>query len=476
MPTVTMGKVTRSLGPGRVPAWIRLVGLIAIAISLGLALKRGVQNSFPLPVRCHIDECLALSGASDMHSYLVAGNALLAGESPSGDFAWIFRLWPPGMPILDAMAIAATRGSYVVPVVVGVSFCLWLTALALPMMVSRSPVKAIVCAAFGIAIPHMYFMSAWPLGAGLLTSDGISTTLLLIGLYCWLLADSTRKRRSKIALALASMVTLAACAYTRSIGELFANVVLVLVLGWAAVSLLGHIYSRIKKSSSQSSSPPGRGLFGTRLRTALVIILSVQAMLFPWRAYMHVVLDGGWTFSVYGDYLWREAWMPATEWGNDALTIRVTGRDHMCESYPDRCATVTRLEHRSSAPFSGSGYLTEAEYRELYLRTVLGDPVPWIKNRTSFFPTYYGLGNSGETRYAALLTLVGLVATIALAVVQLARRRNPILLVLTAGVIISVLLPIALTHFEARYFLPLQLFGLVGLTSAVISRGRAPRE
>ena len=397
MPTVTMGKVTRSLGPGRVPAWIRLVGLIAIAISLGLALKRGVQNSFPLPVRCHIDECLALSGASDMHSYLVAGNALLAGESPSGDFAWIFRLWPPGMPILDAMAIAATRGSYVVPVVVGVSFCLWLTALALPMMVSRSPVKAIVCAAFGIAIPHMYFMSAWPLGAGLLTSDGISTTLLLIGLYCWLLADSTRKRRSKIALALASMVTLAACAYTRSIGELFANVVLVLVLGWAAVSLLGHIYSRIKKSSSQSSSPPGRGLFGTRLRTALVIILSVQAMLFPWRAYMHVVLDGGWTFSVYGDYLWREAWMPATEWGNDALTIRVTGRDDCSGS----SSVGAPSEPNSLGAYSGSNHLRPPAYSSHPLRGAIFPTLATV--RTSWAHIRSHLTRSRATRVTRCL-------------------------------------------------------------------------
>jgi hypothetical protein len=456
-----------TIKPSRPLLVLRCMFVIVIALKLTSVLvdkaKIGLANAGTADLlACSYRYCETVMGQGDARWYLEAGRALADGSGIPPGLVWVYSLWPPGMAAINALMMGVLGADVRIGLVHGaVNIVLWTALLAIPLWIARTPMLVMTCGVVSVALTWATIFPDFILGFGLLYADGISTAILLLAYALLIFGRRTRIRRSAILIVLCSGLMIGFCAYLRSSMETLVVMTTLVVAVVCASFVCTQVVKQFRVAADQDvlvSSALRRVVVTcrrSRLCWVFVALLLAQAVMFPWRLYVHEYVTGKFSFSSTGNQIFAAGWTPASR--VDPRTVEwkwyVNG---FCEAYPVRCGTIERDELRSTNPYGGEGggFYSYSELRNFAVVEILSDPTPWIEQRgMKLFSTWWPARvNSGPvTLVAEAITLGALAYVMVLAVLRSLRRRDltPIVLVGTL-LLITLLLPMA-SHFEERY-------------------------
>jgi hypothetical protein len=458
-----------------VRSFVRAAAVFAVAASVISAVNQQVfQRRLAGSLNCQIDACITSLGLGDAGSYMKMGRALASGQGIPLDLEWAYRGWPPGMAALYATLISIGRPQLSVPLMMVclVAAC-WIIVLVVPVLKSRDYRRLGLATVICCAIPHSYFVLNWPLGYGILYSDGLFVVALLLCAVLLLTPSLRKLSHHNLGYALALGFGLAAMAYLRAVGELIvdlATVASLLLLGTAAASSWIRLHRKGRGEGDRGEKVRKKGYRNT-LKYILVSSLVAQALMLPWRLELATHLGGQLQFTYSAD-VWTPAWTPSDVIPADTQWTVAAGRNYMCVAYPKECERIRATEETSPNAYTGSGAHSTSELRVAAIDAIKADPLPWAANRFKFATRAYFLAPpySPASLLEGAIALLALMFTIVLGVKEIRRRGDIRIIFFSVCVLVATLLPPTLSHYEARYLLPVQLLGFTGLLVWVKSR------
>ncbi len=461
----------------RVAAVMMVVASVTAAILQATVVRNSVGD-----IGCSITECITNAGLRDSGAYMRMGQSLADGRGVGPDgidsgLEWSFRAWPPGMATIYAALIRVSSVGLSVPVLmIFLTTVLWSTVLAIPSILSKTTRKLIVSSVIASIIPYAYFMN-FPLGFGIMHSDGIFTVLLLFSIFI-LLNPSTRQLHNHLLVpSLMLGTSLAFSAYVRAVGEIFVDVLSIAALVMLSVTLVISYGARLRKVTAQTNQTQSkRFAWKTGLKYILLSCVIAQSLMLPWRYHLYTNPIPQLTFSIKFN-VWPSAWIPSDLMGSSAQWRVERGVNFMCVSYPLQCSQIRATETASPNAYSGNGAHSIADFESLGVQTIMANPSPWIVNRIKFFAR----GFFADTRFSiyhdnpnnliiqtfkvlfSIFSILGTFLVFGMGLIRLIRRGDPRLLLFAIILVVSTVGPPARSHFEPRYLLPLQLLGFAAL-------------
>lgn len=445
-----------------IPIAVTFVVFVELAWTLGSALM-AEASAGGVSFSCNFAECANLAGAGDRGWYLKAALDLYDQGRVTENFNWVYALWPPGMVginlgFLKIFGPAASVATFHI-VLTSVAFT---TMLTTPVWIAVTRWRAMLAGLIAISVPWLTFMVEWPLGVGLLYADGYSAVLVILGVAVLLFSRSGPTRRPIVVVSTAGGVLVGGSAYMRSSSEATVNALTIIVLVAFLLSFIWNMATTLRAQPLETVIPhlkgAARDVVKTRITIVVVGFLIAQALMLPWRVWVHDHVSGSYAFSVTGDQAWIGGWAPDSLYPPDSLHW-IFHDNGFCIAYPTRCQAIASKELASVAPYSGNGAYSATEFQKFAIDSVVSDPLPWLKTRGILALDFWGLNKNlpfGNV-LSAMVVLVGVLMALAFSVRRLVRRGDASALAVIGGLVaITILVPMV-THFEARYFLPAQL-------------------
>lgn len=348
------------------------------------------------------------------------------------EHAWIFNLWPPGLPLIEAASLTVSgRDAPVLAILQGLAVILHSSvALALYATLRRwiDGRVALIVAILPYAFPLTRVYLLQPTGVAL--GETFAVGFFALGM----LASISAISRPSYLRAVAAGVALALSAYVRSQFEIILTVQAMVAAVLLLLALTGFL----------------RRLPDVRVPTAsllclLLIVVSTQSAMLPWRI-LNLLEDGTprWVSTsvlearnavAYDDEL--------TAAGGD-FVVR-GGGTVVCKVAPETCGK-------------------QEQAQSLFFRTFLAHPVEWIRYKASLLPTYWfapvgdwaSVGRESSPFDIAFNSTFALAIVTAFALAFASRRirlsSSWIALVLFNGTLLLAHGAISVfVHFEARY-------------------------
>lgn len=431
-------------------AGLWLILLIGMLTTGGWGISTHVGISFSSDARAAREAF----GGTDAGSYLQAALGLwdLGPRGIDGN-QWVYNLWPPGMVALNLLAVTV-ESTLSIP---------YLLALVLLMAAIWAAVLTRLCKILGEVAPYFGFVF---LLVFLLTSsanpmitvyfaygDGIAAGLVGLAIAeLWIVRGrSVRdnlKRLIYVGLLLSGAMHLRTTFETLSWFLLIVPLVAYVV--WVALS---HARRNIDNVASRGA-----------LAQVSFVAFVAQTLSIPWRAFAGVFIrPGDYRWSTVLDGVWSGRWRPTELYSPEAGFLRAGHANFACLNDPERCQEIALFEQGSLSPYTGNGFFTQEEFREMLLASFLETPLQYAQERLGmFFLGFFSKTGGGIGQFdvlEGLLLLVGVV--IGITTLILTRQFN------RAGVWISFLTAAGLSgillffHMETRYLLPIKLTMLV---------------
>ena len=445
-----------------------------------------------------------LWGWSDPGSYVKLGRAFVETGGVPGDYEWIINLWTPGMSAVNASAIFlfGLNGNYLIGVIF-LNLLVWFFALYLIFKLVTWFFNDFIAAIVTLWFVTSDFFQDYLIGYLAVYSDGLSTgittivisLILLMGRKKWSTDNPrciTRKQLSlsrhfrieETLIAAVAGLLLGCLVYLR--GQYF----LVIQLGFVLLAII-YISKGIRKtvsfvllSSARSKlnreglkiwqrSLPLRPSQSTHWALIFVSLVAASLSLLPYAL---------WKSDRIGDIPWdtggayaltsSDSFAFMANWGSDFPDfISQGGQGSACRIDPELCAEVQAAEMSSDQPFSiyDSEPFTAKEFRSMTLRTIASHPISWVSDRAPYLWKYLTAGDDisvpESSHRGRFLSQLGLIA-----IVPFLKRKDritheqiqfslPPLSVLgpIAIIVVAVLGPPMLTHFETRYLLSIRV-------------------
>jgi len=435
--------------------------LILVAVTAA-ALITGAEGR-TIELACSLNKCISQAASGDANWYLQAGQALADGNWIPQQLAWIYNLWPPGMPAFYAAIIVIWGTHSYMGFVILVTMILAITAMfAIPLMRPIRSRELFFTTLVGVTLPFASFMTEWPLGAGFAYADGLSVACMFSGIYLSLKA--TQKRyRGRLTIPILASLLIALSAYLRATGETFANIFLFATL-LTCIPIILYTEARIRKAP-RTTKHLKRRFYPIFVTPLILVAILTQMWLVPWRIYAQ--LNRG-TVSFTSAQVWNIGWMPDSEFSSTGVSFVPWGINGLCRSYPKQCASIYKMEKTKPGAYTGYSHNSESDFRQLAIESIVDNPLPWLQNRFSLLK--HGTTASTSTWQMTWLAIafLGFIATSFLSVLLVLRRLNPVLIIILISLTLSALAPILVSHFESRYLLPLQLAGLISVYAAAV--------
>lgn len=449
---------------------LTLAWVFFILILLNL-LPNGLQTPYlGVTVSATPNELLSVLGFSDSGNYL-RGAIDLQDLVISGDSQWIFNLWPPGQMLLLAIVIKLGLPPVITLMVIFAFFWAVIGSVIL-IKAFNTKIWYVLCP----CVLLIWFTDSpflgWNQYEGALGTDGIGTAILcLLFIYfsnVWMKVTEGATFNPWSA-GFAVSATLCFLSHLR-----------IIFLFSIIFSFIIVLAAKITKQFSRNLNNSGQLFLGLvkphiniTLKTKLLlgILLTFSISLVPFSLYKFQLTDSiSWSNS---DYQWAQRWM-TDEYltKNNARFLVDGGANWACEIDPERCNLIQKLELSSETPYSGSNKYDFKEFRNLALISILRNPVGFLENRivrlVKAFTADAGApvgSNNNLLRGIAFLLMYLYLAVIGVAKL----RRLDEFELFTLSILVSLLAPLFVAHFETRYLIPVQAFTFVVFTFHIAS-------
>jgi hypothetical protein len=390
----------------------------------------------------------------DPASFATAARDILQTGTLAPAHGYIFRLWPPGIPAIEAVLarLIGTDGPLILCLqIISVALLAFIAVLLRAILRTSLPgTIATMLPLSVIGFPVFRLCLLEP--SGIMFGDAFAIELFGIAL---LIALPTRDKLPSPARAIAAGVCLAVSAYFRPYVETIVVVATILAIGLAALRCL---------------PPIRRTVLPNAVGCVLLVLMTAQLVMLPWR--VHNVLDGA-----MGVPAWTATFTVVAQ---NALTSRETllaaggrfvvdgGGDLACALEPVQCGKTDHPVERVLGVFVR------------HMPDWLGHKLSIVGSHW-FAPLLYfsGLPDAPDSDAVNLCAnTIFLLLLISLPGLLYVARRHPaapLLVLMTVAILASYAVILTLVQIEARYFNFLKFYVLVmGLVLTALVRTRQP--
>jgi hypothetical protein len=165
------------------------------------------------------------------------------------------------------------------------------------------------------------------------------------------------------------------------------------------------------------------------------------------------------------DYVWAQPWMSEDYLRvNNADFLADGGANWACEIDPLACDQIYKLESVAENPFSGFGKHTFSEFRNLALLSIIENPLTFSQNRLKYTFRAYTSGAGSpvglsDNYIKGIIFLFLYLYLITKTIINW--RKLDELELFGSTMLVGLLVPILVSHFETRYLMPIQALTLV---------------
>jgi hypothetical protein len=444
-------------------AAITWIFFVLILVNL---LPNGLETPYlGVTVSASPQELLPVLGFSDSGNYL-RGAIDLQDLVISPDNRWIFNLWPPGQMLL--LAIVIKLGWPPVLTLIIVLTFLWSVIGAIIFLKSA---RAKTWYALVPCVLILWFTDSpfvgWNQSEGALGTDGVGAAILcLLFIHFSHLWEKVSQNAT----------------FNPWISGIVVSVILSFLSHLRIIFLFSTIFSfilvltvKFAKQSDKSGTSSGvrfRNLGASKVGMAqktklfLIIFVTFSISLVPFTLYKSQITGSiSWSNS---DYQWAHRWM-TDEYliKNNAGFLIAGGANWACEIDQVRCNEIQRSELSYQNPYSGFNAYKYADFRNLAFLSILRNPIGFLENRlTALGKTFMGdagapVGSSGNLLRGGIFLLLYFYLVIR-GIARLRHLDEFELFVLF--MLIGLLAPLVVAHFETRYLIPVQAISLIVFT------------
>jgi hypothetical protein len=410
-------------------------------------------------------QLLNVLGFSDSGNYL-RGAIDLQDLQVSTDNRWIFNLWPPGQMLLLALIISF--GFPPVFTLIIVFTMLWsIVGAAIVLKALQGKFWYLVFPCFSI----LWFTDSpfvgWNQSEGAIGTDGIGTAVLcLLFVYFSVLWNKIQLGASFNPW-ISGFVVAASLSFLSHLRIIFLFCIvssLILIL-FRKIAGLG--YARLNPSQRPNRNLDALGVQSIqKSKLLLVILILFSVSLVPFTVYKYQK-TGSFSWS-NSDYQWAQRWMTdAYLLKNSAGFLVEGGANWACEIDPVKCREIQKSELLAENPYSGFNRYDYSEFRNLAFVSIVNNPLDFLENRISFvgksFTSDAGapVGSNGNF-FRGIIFLVMYLYLVVRGIRRFLHLNDFELF--TLFMMVGLLAPLFVAHFETRYLIPVQAMTLVVFT------------
>lgn len=439
---------------------LSLCFIFAFIISYRTAFPLGFETKFfgSIDLNASNDTLIEGLGLLDTGNYMrVAVD--VQDLTISQENKWILGLWPPGMPGYLAFLTFISGGGNPTTIATLVFISLW--SLLYAILVSILISKKFMLLALGFSYLWLFspLLTGYNTNYGVLASDGISSIIMVFAVIIVFKLFSVHQSSSSKVIVFSTLLgfALAIAAHFRLVWtfSIFTAIIFSFVFYFLANRLLSY-------SKSRNSTSERRDLLLPFSITSIVFVL----LLIPWTLVAEAkIRPGNYNWAV-GDYVWAQRWMSDQYLLDNGASFLVEGNANWsCEIDKEQCAEIAQAEISAGTFYSGDGWYTYAEFRQLALISAVENPLHWLKIMTSkLVETWVTIPGepigSAPNLFGGVLTILAYFASIFYLLRDILRTNNIFALFLFFVSIFTVAI-LYLEHFESRYLIPAQVLGIV---------------
>lgn len=456
----------KSIEPSTVKAreiWIFVGYLIFLAlIAFGMQEVRSEPEIWPVPDvwTMTVDRLIQEGiGFGDPTSFATAAVDVYETGWISEENNWIFNLWPPGFPLIEAAVLSVFgREAPILAILQGLAVLLHASAAFALYATLRRYINvpaALIGGLIPFAFPVTRLFLLQPTGVAL--GETFAVGFFTLGMLASIAATS----RPRYMFAILAGIALALAAYIRSQFEFILTVQMSVAGVLVVMAILGILRKFLGMPVPKKS-----------LICLAVIILSTQASMLPWRIY-HLIQEGNpkWVFTA--DLITLNSVRTDAELDAKGGSFVVRGGGNVvCNINPQTC-----------------GKLDQA--RSLFFRTFIEQPVDWLEYKARRMPVYWFAPIGTWTAVLAepswsdlvynAISAVAIMASFTLVLTARSIRKDSAWLALSLfnmTLFIAYGAVLVFVHFEARYLYFPKFIGLVLflIEGAVLLANRSSRK
>lgn len=385
-------------------------------------------------------------GGLDAGSYLQGALSLHDSSFRESINQFIWQLWPPGLPIYEAILIYIFGLGGKPLLLLAVTDSLLIAVSASVLWIESVNLRRKKIAIFFLSILLLSsVVQGWLLDQGIMYAEGFFVFLLILAVIHLIRFERTKKFFSFYL----SSFLLGLAAYFRAVG--FTTIEVIILVAF----LIGGFGFALKIWKSPSAGKIVH-LAANLLRYGFVAF----AVTLPWSLFRL-----SWTklnplqWVITGDLTWKLVWRSDISLQKTGLGITKGVDNWACHLDLMRCKTLS-LEMTPH-------YFAES------LRVIVQHPIEFLWMRLTAFWGYWSLNgrwlyppqNRLPVAFAYLEGAVFLVITIAALILVLTSwRRFPSLSILTLCIFFGTTAPLLVFHLESRYFIPVKILAIVIVT------------
>ena len=384
-------------------------------------------------------------GQGDAGSYLMVALDLVGDFSIASDNRWALQLWPPGMPILEWIIILVFGPKSITLALAFLTSALWSTVIVLFFKEVADRLANFNKGFSSLSVIIVFTLLpvfTWTGQSFLFNSEPIGLALFSIAIIkLWpilVLEDSHGRRYLKQYVQ--SGFFIGAASYFRAPFFLLGIVIMVVLLIHKVIT---YNWMRMRKRT-----------IAPHFGSAVLLSASFCIVVAPWLIISSNTIRPGIISWTQSDDLGTRAWINKSDPSTPAWYAS-SGPGWACDIAPKECAQLL-LET------PGNEVL-----QKLAIRAIVYEPLKFISNRAEYFFRASFIPISGTaTLLESLLNLITITFLPVAFFLQLVRRKflaSTMVLVM----VVALILPPTLYHFEPRYLGPMKFFGVLLLMEEI---------
>ena len=366
-------------------------------------------------------------------------------------------LWPPGLPFLESLLLRLFGIDH--PFILSMTLttiCIWSIVFMLLFSILRMRINWYLALLLPLSVLAFddFRLTAF---RAVLGSDSIACAF-----FCgsFLVIINAKSHRKMLLMSIISGLFMACAALTRVTYEFVGNFLLI-------GSMLALFVVKLSRLIKAKTMCPGNLKIVIRFWAGYILIAAIvfSIALIPYKLY-YKSLTGEYNLTAKSSYIWALQWMSdqrLIEHGGGWVSDGLGGM--ACRVEPDLCKTIDAFENSTKTPFNNGRY---DEYRRLALKAFFFNPYKWMKIKLSRFHVYWFIGSNNWLK--GLVNLALLFFSVFIFITQFLRFVNYRAIVMSyyyLAFLGGCLLPLFIIHYEARYFYPIKMVGIIFTLSLI---------
>ena len=356
---------------------------------------------------------------------------------------WVTNLWPPGMTIIQYILIRVIgeSGRFVF-ILVALNSALWAAVFLQIFRSAKSRNHKVVVIVGSFYLLSSWIFEDWLMGPWFSLSSGFAIPFFLLGFL--------RLGENSSWLFSSSMIAISALTRVTSylmIQLVFATGVLLL-----AYSFIKPIWMR--KNSRIKSDTDSNSVRTNGLRILLVTIVPIVLIL-GWTEYVTRVAhpdNRAYTISDPG-MIHGMRWRTSDDINSVGGNFVVVGTGNWaCVISPVQCADIAKKEKDTNSPYSGNGYYSGDQLRNMAIKALVGNPVSYLQYR---LPSFWEAWSNGNLIFGLLISVSFLISTLH-AASEIFKKISIQSVIFLSFIGVNVF-PLFWIHLQLNYLIPIQL-------------------